>query len=65
MSEQDQIEELPAQEKEKPPIPRDVSCVAYICTGGYIRYCTTGEGRELPADFQEWHRPMNAKTKSA
>jgi hypothetical protein len=65
MSDQTVSDYLTAKEKEKPPIPRDVSGVAYICTDGYIKYCTTGPERDLPADFQEWHRPVSTQKQTA
>lgn len=42
----------------KQPIPRDVSGVAYVTNDGLLKYCTTGEGRELPKDFKEWARTI-------
>lgn len=58
MSDQNNTKELTAKEneKKKPPIPRNVSGVAYIDKNGGLKYCTTGPGRELPNDFKEWHR---------
>jgi len=38
---------------EKPPIPRNVSGVAYITTAGTIGYFTSGPGIEKPANFKE------------
>ncbi len=42
-------------QKNKKPIPLNISGVAYVTVDGFVRYLTAGPGIPLPADFERFH----------
>ncbi len=53
---------LSEPEKNKKPIPLNVSGVAYITVTGCVRYCTTGRGLPFPNDFKVWYGEWSKNT---
>lgn len=45
------VEDVKPQKK---PIPLVISGMAYVTTEGFMAYCTTGAGKELPKNFKRW-----------